>query len=91
MFMDVSRSQAAHLCLTFPLPVYPTLLKPEAEISPLPSFIPQSWHLSIQSHNLVLQPQELLRSGRNIGSSLSPFFVVRGHCHDLQSSFHILL
>jgi hypothetical protein len=58
----------------FSVPVYPASLKPEAETSLFPSFVPQIWHLSIHSPNLVLQPQEPLRSGHNIGSFLGPYF-----------------
>jgi hypothetical protein len=72
--MDVSHYQIAHSCLSFPLPVYPASLKPEARISPFSSFIPQIWHLSVQGPNSVFQLRELFHSGRNIGSFPSPFF-----------------
>jgi hypothetical protein len=72
--MGISCYRTAHSCLSFPLLVYPASLKPKARISPFPLFIPQIWHFSVQDPNPILQPQELLRSGRNIGSFPSPFF-----------------
>jgi hypothetical protein len=72
--VDVSHCRTAHSCLSSPLPVYPVSLKPGARISPFPSFIQQIWHASVRGPNPVLQPQELLRSGRNISSFMSPFF-----------------
>jgi hypothetical protein len=90
------RSNSLHGC--FPISDNPLVF----EIFPYPSSQPDSnprlgqVHFCYSSHqsgpNKILQPQEPLHSGQNVGSFPSPYFQRRGgHYHNLKATFHILL